>query len=431
MPSAALVPSSHPRDDFPPNVRDPIAKRAGYICSYPGCRRMTVARSEDRTSGLTMVGVAAHIAAAAPGGPRYDPSMRHDERVSESNGIWVCQIHSKFIDDNPSRCSTEELQRWKRQHERWVFDRVASGAELFTSGVTRIRFSNVGIFDSATELSLGRHNILVGRNEAGKTTFCQILAAFSGRPHWATFNSRFDFDRSSTTRSFIAATYASRSIRRTVELSPQPRSFAKRSKRANVDRIHIAIDGNTAADWPKSFFRTLHFDDQLQESARHRKEIFIRAVRYLADVFTIDYEIVFDSLREETYANSVLGFRFRRKSIKDIEVLVPDGREFYLPPTSLSTSELCLAVIDIALKLVLCSASEDHWLLLFDTGFFGRLDEVRKLFLFSRMTNFNDRAVQTIFCLNDEEDAETLKQVQLDRWINGSQFGRLTLHAFL
>ena len=110
------------RDDFSSATREMLAKRSGYICAYPACKRMTVAGSDDRRSGITMTGVAAHITAASRKGPRYDPAMSHDERSSESNGIWTCQIHGKFIDDNPSKCTTEELRRWKSQHEKWVFE---------------------------------------------------------------------------------------------------------------------------------------------------------------------------------------------------------------------------------------------------------------------------------------------------------------------
>lgn len=73
---------SDKRDDFSEETRQLIAKRAGYICSYPGCGRMTVAVSPDRKSGLTMIGVAAHITAASAKGPRFDKTMTSEERKS-------------------------------------------------------------------------------------------------------------------------------------------------------------------------------------------------------------------------------------------------------------------------------------------------------------------------------------------------------------
>ncbi len=133
------------RDGFPDATKDLIAKRSGYICAFPGCRRMTIAGSDDRKSGLTMTGVAAHITAAARGGPRYDADMRHDERSSERNGIWTCQTHGKLIDDSPSEYSVAELRRWKAQHEQWVFDRVRSGTAKIQHGVAgKLNFETSG-----------------------------------------------------------------------------------------------------------------------------------------------------------------------------------------------------------------------------------------------------------------------------------------------
>ncbi len=60
-----------------------------------------------------MVGVGAHITAASPGGPRYDDSLPPEERTSEENGIWMCELHGKQVDDNASRYTAETLERWK------------------------------------------------------------------------------------------------------------------------------------------------------------------------------------------------------------------------------------------------------------------------------------------------------------------------------
>ncbi len=136
---------------------------------------MTVATSSDRKSGLTLVGVAAHITAASVEGPRYDSSMSAEERSSESNGIWACQIHGKFIDDNPSSCTVDELRRWKSQHESWIFKRVESGRELSTTGIAKVEIQNTGVFKEKCQVDLGRNNIILGLNEAGKTTLCQVL----------------------------------------------------------------------------------------------------------------------------------------------------------------------------------------------------------------------------------------------------------------
>ncbi len=83
--------SSTNRDDFSESTKNQIAKRAGWRCSYPSCGRATV-------GGLINVGTAAHICAAAPGGPRYDVKQTSQQRKSVENGIWMCRDHGTAID---------------------------------------------------------------------------------------------------------------------------------------------------------------------------------------------------------------------------------------------------------------------------------------------------------------------------------------------
>lgn len=55
------------RDDFTKETKRKIAKRAGWLCSNPQCRRSTVG-SNAGGDGEIVVGVAVHICAAASGG---------------------------------------------------------------------------------------------------------------------------------------------------------------------------------------------------------------------------------------------------------------------------------------------------------------------------------------------------------------------------
>jgi hypothetical protein len=88
-------------------------------------------------------------------------------------------------------------------------------------------------------------------------------------------------------------------------------------------------------------------------------------------------------------------------------------------------------VIDIALKLVLCTASHDQWLIIFDTAFFGRLDRKAKASLFLTLTSITERPVQTIFCLSIDQDADALREARLENWIGGSRIDSMTLHSFI
>lgn len=113
------------RDDFTKETKEIIAKRAGYLCSNPSCRKPTVgaALGHDR---FVSIGVAAHITAAAPGGPRYDPSLTPDQRKHQSNGIWACEDHAKLIDSDSVHFTVEMLRKWKRASEIQAFLALAA-----------------------------------------------------------------------------------------------------------------------------------------------------------------------------------------------------------------------------------------------------------------------------------------------------------------
>ncbi|MER9879585.1 hypothetical protein [Mesorhizobium sp. M0118] len=113
--------ASKNRDDFSEKTRLQIAKRAGWLCSFPTCRTPTVGATSD---GEINIGTAAHICAAAPGGPRYDKAMSLEERSSAKNGIWMCRDHGKAIDSTDPEFTVERLREWKRQAEIESWRRV-------------------------------------------------------------------------------------------------------------------------------------------------------------------------------------------------------------------------------------------------------------------------------------------------------------------
>jgi hypothetical protein len=104
------------RDEFSQATARLIASRAAYVCSKPGCRKPTTAAGTSANEAVS-IGVAAHICAAAPGGPRYDATQTPKERCSEANGIWLCQDHARLVDvDDPATYSIEILRQWKADH---------------------------------------------------------------------------------------------------------------------------------------------------------------------------------------------------------------------------------------------------------------------------------------------------------------------------
>jgi hypothetical protein len=100
------------RDEFSKEVKETLAKRVGTLCSNPQCSVPTYGPSESPSKSLNK-GVAAHIRAAARGGPRYDPNISSEERKSISNGIWLCESCAKLIDSDQKRYTIGIIKRWK------------------------------------------------------------------------------------------------------------------------------------------------------------------------------------------------------------------------------------------------------------------------------------------------------------------------------
>lgn len=110
-----------PRDDFLASVKNTLRMRAAFICSNPDCRKQTIAPSESDEHKYIYIGKAAHITAAAVGGPRYDANIKTAERSSISNAIFLCSSCADLIDrNNGIDFPTTELIAWKADHERWV-----------------------------------------------------------------------------------------------------------------------------------------------------------------------------------------------------------------------------------------------------------------------------------------------------------------------
>jgi len=114
-------------DEFSEPVKRALASRVGNLCSNPECRALTSGPQEDPAKALN-IGVAAHITAASPGGPRYDPEPLPEERSGPSNGIWLCQNHGKMVDNDPARFTVDLLREWKATAEAEAKNRIGKTA---------------------------------------------------------------------------------------------------------------------------------------------------------------------------------------------------------------------------------------------------------------------------------------------------------------
>ena len=126
------------RDDFPRQTITEIAKGVGYRCSNPECARPTVGANAAQ-DGVITIGVAAHICAASPGGPRYHPAQTREARRGTDNGIWLCQNCGRLIDADPQKFTVEVLTGWKRDAQERAFrELVAPGDPAPTEEAARV-----------------------------------------------------------------------------------------------------------------------------------------------------------------------------------------------------------------------------------------------------------------------------------------------------
>lgn len=83
--------------------------------------------------------MAAHITAAAPGGPRYNPDLTSAERAGITNGIWCCNKCGHLIDADDSAYDVDLLREWKVQAEA----RAAANIAALAAGSTVVRLKTV------------------------------------------------------------------------------------------------------------------------------------------------------------------------------------------------------------------------------------------------------------------------------------------------
>lgn len=132
------------RDDFSKPVRRTIASRTGWRCSNPRCRALTEG-PKSSPDAATSIGVAAHITAASPGGPRFDSSLSNATRRSAENGVWLCEICARLVDGDERLYLTGVLRIWKVDSEQLVRREIGRPADA-SPDLQPIRYSSIGLW---------------------------------------------------------------------------------------------------------------------------------------------------------------------------------------------------------------------------------------------------------------------------------------------
>jgi hypothetical protein len=92
------------------------------------CRVFTVSAQAAGPEDTASIGTAAHIHAAAEGGPRYDSSQSSEERRGIGNAVWLCASCARLIDSDVAAHAPPLLQEWKVAAEHEARARIGKRA---------------------------------------------------------------------------------------------------------------------------------------------------------------------------------------------------------------------------------------------------------------------------------------------------------------
>lgn len=94
---------------------------AHAMCAFPACRVWLVLRdAPSGDDGPAVIGKICHIVAHSDEGPRGDRNFPKERREHPDNLILLCGTHHDVIDVQPNSYTSDEIRRWKFDHETWV-----------------------------------------------------------------------------------------------------------------------------------------------------------------------------------------------------------------------------------------------------------------------------------------------------------------------
>lgn len=170
------------RVDFSSKTKKIIAGRSGYRCSFPGCNCITIGPGATSRETASM-GVASHIFAASPNGPRGMGGLTKEELSSPENGIWLCAKHGQLVDTNRgNKYPSDLLLSYKALNEARI-ERESQGISSPFGWFHEIKIERSPIFKSNEIMRFGKLTLIVGDNATGKSALCEWLAIFSDFRH--------------------------------------------------------------------------------------------------------------------------------------------------------------------------------------------------------------------------------------------------------
>jgi energy-coupling factor transporter ATP-binding protein EcfA2 len=170
------------RVEFTAATKETVAKRAGYRCSFPDCDRMTIGPGTGPNDTI-LIGEAAHIFSASPGGPRGQQGALLEEIGSAANAIWLCRDHAKIVDARRGQdYPVAALLSYKQRQEGRIAREIGS-LPLPFGWLETLRIHESPVFETSAAVHFGKATVVSGDNGSGKTTLTKYLAtAVSAEP---------------------------------------------------------------------------------------------------------------------------------------------------------------------------------------------------------------------------------------------------------
>lgn len=174
------------RNDFEDKVKQIIAKRAGYKCSFPGCNKSLIGPGVNSDESINL-GECAHIFSAVPTGPRTDGGLTDIELKRPENGIYLCRNHHILIDrkSRDNKYTSDLLTRYKNRHEFLLSAEL--GEYMYPLNWINSVNTKGTIFPDTIYINLGKVTLFTGLNGTGKSTMVELLYSYFSQnifPRW-------------------------------------------------------------------------------------------------------------------------------------------------------------------------------------------------------------------------------------------------------
>jgi hypothetical protein len=105
---------------------------SGNLCAFPGCNERLVNDKNALDSCIC------HIAAANPGGERYNPNMTNEERADYNNLIILCPQHHAET-NNVEKYTVAVMKEMKKKHEsQYLHDRLNQNSSMLRNVIYAI-----------------------------------------------------------------------------------------------------------------------------------------------------------------------------------------------------------------------------------------------------------------------------------------------------